>query len=65
MSNLSPETHRGSSGCLAILDAHVNQLNNGLVPIDTVWREQSNDPDDTQGGAALYALSPKIKEITE
>jgi len=43
----------------------LNQLNNGLVPIDTVWREQSKDQDDTQGGAALYALSPKIKEITE
>jgi len=43
----------------------LNQLNNGLVPIDTIWREQSKDPDDTSGGAALYALSPRIQEITE
>ena len=29
---------------------------NGLVSIDTIWNEKSNDPDDISGGAALYAL---------
>ena len=43
----------------------LTEYNNGLVPIDTIWREKSNDPDDISGGAALYALSPNIQEITD
>ena len=35
----------------------LNKNNNKWTDIDIVWNEQSKDPDDTSGGAALYSLS--------
>lgn len=34
----------------------LNRLNNGMVSIDTIWKEKSTDPDDLSGGYALYSL---------
>ena len=35
----------------------LTSLNNGKVSIETVWNEQSRDPDDLTGGGAFHALS--------